>query len=98
MRVTSSSGAGHVDADLHAAGGKSSGKKGSHKPDERDDHGRSPDANIPVNGGASTAGGTSREAAMQQAFSVALGAVALQFANSAMGHFDDVMAETEEDS
>ncbi|WP_146207670.1 hypothetical protein [Bradyrhizobium sp. SUTN9-2] len=97
MRVTSSSAAGHVDADLHAAAGKSGGKKGSHKPDERDDHARSPDANIPVNGGAST-GGNSQEAAMQQAFSVALGAVALQFANSAISHFDDVMAETEEDS
>ncbi|MBP0111642.1 MULTISPECIES: hypothetical protein [Bradyrhizobium] len=98
MRVTSSSAAGHVDADLHAAGGKSGGKKGSHKPGERDDHGRSPDANIPVNGGASTPGGNSHEAAMQQAFNVALGAVALQFVNSAMSHFDDVMAETEEDS
>ncbi|MCA1384229.1 MULTISPECIES: hypothetical protein [unclassified Bradyrhizobium] len=97
MRVTSSSVAGHVDADLHAAGGKSGGKKGSHKPGERDDHAGSPDANIPVNGGASM-GGNSQEAAMQQAFSVALGAVALQFANSAMSHFDDVMAETEEDS
>ncbi|WP_407114851.1 hypothetical protein [Bradyrhizobium sp. LMG 9283] len=97
MRVTSSSTAGHVDADLHAAGGKSGGKKGSHKPGERDDHARSPDANIPENGGAST-GGNSHEAAMQQAFSVALGAAALQFANSAMSHFDDVMAETEEDS
>ncbi|WP_128916003.1 hypothetical protein [Bradyrhizobium nanningense] len=97
MRVTSSS-AWHVDADLHAAGGKSSGKNGSHKPDERDHHDRSPDANIPVNSGASTPGGTSREAAMQQAFNVALGAVALQIANSAMGNFDDVMAETEEDS
>ncbi|MBB4258139.1 MULTISPECIES: hypothetical protein [Bradyrhizobium] len=97
MRVTSSSAAGHVDADLHAAGGKSGGKKGSHKPGERDDHGRSPDANVPVNGGAST-GSNSHEAAMQQAFNVALGAVALQFANSAMSRFDDVMAETEEDS
>lgn len=27
MRVTSSGAAGHVDADLHAAGGKSGGKK-----------------------------------------------------------------------
>ncbi|MGY4627369.1 hypothetical protein [Bradyrhizobium sp. USDA 4486] len=98
MRVTSSSAAGHVDADLHAAGGKSGGKNASHKPGERDDHGRSSDANIPVNGGASTAGGSSHEAAMQQAFNVALGAVALQFANSAMSRFDDVMAETEEDS
>ncbi|MDA9496254.1 hypothetical protein [Bradyrhizobium sp. CCBAU 11357] len=98
MRVTSSSAAGHVDADLHAAGGKSSGKKESHRPGERDDHARSPDANIPVNGGAAAPGGNSQEAAMQQAFNVALGAVALQFANSAMSHFDDVMAETEEDS
>ncbi|SFN79913.1 hypothetical protein SAMN05216573_1226 [Bradyrhizobium sp. Rc3b] len=98
MRVTSSSAAGHVDADLHAAGGKSGGKKGSHKPGERGDSDRSPDANIPVNGGASTPGGNSHEAAMQQAFNVALGAAALQLANSAMSHFDDVMAETEEDS
>ncbi|MDA9522783.1 MULTISPECIES: hypothetical protein [unclassified Bradyrhizobium] len=98
MRVTSSSGAGHVDADLHAAGGKGGGKNGSHKPGERDDHGRSPDANIPANGGASNPGGNSHEAAMQQAFNVAVGAIALQFANSAMSRFDDVMAETEEDS
>ncbi|WP_042337078.1 hypothetical protein [Bradyrhizobium sp. DOA9] len=98
MRVTSSSAARHGDADLHAGGGNSGGKNGSHKPGEREDHGRSPDANIPANGGASTPGGNSHEAAMQQAFNVALGAVALQFANSAMSHFDDVMAETEEDS
>ncbi|MGY3238047.1 hypothetical protein ACVWZ4_001295 [Bradyrhizobium sp. USDA 4472] len=98
MRVTSSNVAGHADADLHAAGGKSGGKTGSHKPGERENHGRSPDANIPVNSGASTPGGNSHEAAMQQAFNVALGAVALQFANSAMSHFDDVMAETDEDS
>ncbi|SFQ08508.1 hypothetical protein SAMN05216330_11536 [Bradyrhizobium sp. Ghvi] len=94
MRLTSSSAAGHVDADIHAAGGK----KESHKPGERDDHGRSPDANVPVNGGASTPGGNSHEAAMQQAFNVALGAIALQVANSSMSDFDDVMAETEEDS
>jgi hypothetical protein len=35
---------------------------------------------------------------MQQAFNVALGAVAMQFVSSAMGRFDDAMAETEEDS
>ncbi|SFJ63434.1 hypothetical protein [Bradyrhizobium sp. Gha] len=98
MRVTSSNAAGHFDADLHKAGSKSAGQKGSHKPGEQENHGRSPDANIPANGGASTPGGNSHEAAMQQAFSVALGAAALQFANSAMSHFDDVMAETEEDS
>ncbi|MBB4382595.1 hypothetical protein [Bradyrhizobium sp. SBR1B] len=98
MRVTSSNAAAHFDADLHQAGGKSGGKKGSHKPGERENHDRSPDTNIPVNSGASTAGGNSHEAAMQQAFSVALGAAALQIANSAMSHFEDVMAETEEDS
>ncbi|BBC02554.1 nodulation protein NopC [Bradyrhizobium elkanii USDA 61] len=95
MRISSSSAAGHLDSDLHATGG---GKKGSRAPGEHDDHGQSHGAGAPLNGGASGPDADSQAAAMQQAFNVALGAVAMQFVSSAMGRFDDAMAETEEDS
>ncbi len=95
MRISSSSAAGHLDSDLHAAGGA---KKGSRAPGEHDDHGRSTGAGAPVDGGTSSPDAGSQAAAMQQAFNVALGAVLFQFASGAMGKLDDTMAETEEDS
>ncbi|WP_156489803.1 hypothetical protein [Bradyrhizobium sp. DOA1] len=94
MRIPSSNAGAGLETDLHAARG---GKKGAHTRDPHDEHDRSPSASGPVNAASNPDSG-SHDAALRQAFNVALGAVAFQLANNAMTSFQDTMAETEENS
>ncbi|WP_407151056.1 hypothetical protein [Bradyrhizobium sp. ORS 86] len=91
MRITNARGGGHVDTDVHAnRGGKDRARAdGNHR--------QSPGAGSPVDSVANPAD-NSQDAAMRQAFNVALGSIATQMLGSQMSRFDDVMAETAEDS
>ncbi|WP_156918233.1 hypothetical protein [Bradyrhizobium sp. Cp5.3] len=94
MRIPSSSEAARFDTDLHAAHGQ---KERSHAAGAHDEHARSPSASSAANG-ASGPDSNSHDAALRQAFNVALGAVAFQIGNSEMAAFQDAMAETDEDT
>ncbi|MCC8953871.1 hypothetical protein H8B02_10510 [Bradyrhizobium sp. Pear77] len=89
MRITNARAGGHVDADVHTNRGGKEGAQGNHR--------ESPGARTPIDSAANPAG-NSQDAALRQAFNVALGTIAAQMAGSEMGRFEDVMAETAEDS